>query len=72
MKLLLKNCHIIDKDKDIFADILIENGKVKAIGEILEDSDEIIDVKGKIVMPGFIDLHTHFRYPGQENKEDLY
>ena len=29
MKLLLKNCHIIDKDKDIFADILIENGKIK-------------------------------------------
>ena len=72
MKLLLKNCHIIDRDKDIFADILIKNGKIKAIGEIFEECDEIIDINNKIVMPGFIDLHTHFRYPGQENKEDLY
>ena len=37
MKLLLKNCHIIDRDKDIFADILIENAKIKAIGQILEE-----------------------------------
>ncbi|WP_297810734.1 dihydroorotase [uncultured Finegoldia sp.] len=72
MKLLLKNCHIIDRDKDIFSDILIEEGRIKSIGKIIEKTDKIIDINNKIVMPGFIDLHTHFRYPGQEEKEDLY
>lgn len=72
MKLLLKNCHIIDRDLDIFSDILIENGKIKSIGTISEPCDKIIDLNKKIVMPGFMDLHTHFRYPGQESKEDLH
>ncbi len=72
MKLLLKNCRIVDKDKDIISGILIEDKKIKSIGTITEESDKVIDVNNKIVMPGFIDLHTHFRYPGQENKEDLY
>ncbi len=52
-------------------DILIEEGLVKAIGTDLGSADETIDVTGKTVFPGFIDLHCHLREPGQEYKEDI-
>ena len=46
--------------------------KFVAIGENLEASDaKVIDAKGKVVAPGFIDMHTHLREPGQEAKEDF-
>ncbi|MDY6065050.1 MAG: dihydroorotase [Finegoldia sp.] len=72
MSLLLKNCNIINPDSSIFADILIEDGKIKAIGSLEKKADEIIDINNKLVMPGFIDLHAHFRDPGFTHKEDLY
>lgn len=52
-------------------DILIENGKIKAIGNDLGGAGLVIDAKGKKVFPGFIDLHCHLREPGQEYKEDI-
>ncbi len=52
-------------------DILIEDGKVTAIGKDIGDADQTIDAKGKTVFPGFIDLHCHLREPGQEYKEDI-
>jgi dihydroorotase len=52
-------------------DILIENGIIKAIAKDVGDADEIIDASGRIVFPGFIDLHCHLREPGQEYKEDI-
>lgn len=45
---------ILDK-----ADILIEDAKILDIGEINEEADDIIDVNGKLVFPGFIDAHSH-------------
>lgn len=53
-------------------DVLVDSGKVLAIGRDLPIEDaEIIDAKGKIVCPGFIDLHTHLREPGREDKETV-
>lgn len=52
-------------------DILIEDGRVKAAGKDVGAADETIDVSGKAVFPGFIDLHCHLREPGQEYKEDI-
>ena len=52
-------------------DIMIENGKVTAIGEKLSDADKTIDAAGLTIFPGFIDLHCHLREPGQEYKEDI-
>lgn len=74
MKLLIKGGRVINpgKDFDAVSDVLVENGKIVAIGENLEASDaKIIDAKGKVVAPGFIDMHTHLREPGQEAKEDF-
>ena len=46
--------------------------KIAAIGENLTDSEaQVIDATGKVVSPGFIDMHTHLREPGQEAKEDF-
>ena len=56
------------------ADILIENGKISAIGKKLQVKDEnlkVIDAKNFLVCPGFIDLHVHFREPGFEYKETI-
>lgn len=74
MKQLLKGGHVIDPANglDAIADVLIENGKIKAVGQALpEKGAEILDVSGKLVTPGLIDMHVHFREPGQEAKEDF-
>ena len=52
-------------------DMLIENSHIKAIGNDVGDADTVIDAAGKVVFPGFIDLHCHLREPGQEYKEDM-
>ena len=75
MKLLIKGGRVINPGKnfDAVSDVLIENGKIAVIGEDLNDDDDtqVIDAAGKIVAPGFIDMHTHLREPGQEAKEDF-
>ena len=75
MKLLVKGGRVIDPGNNVdeVCDILIINSKISAIGRDLRvDGDEdVIDAKGKIVCPGFIDIHAHFRDPGFEHKEDI-
>lgn len=72
MTTLIKNARVIDpsRDFDKKADILIENGKISAIGEF-DSADEIIDAEGLIAAPGFVDMHVHLRDPGQTHKEDI-
>ena len=50
-------------------DIEIENGVITKLGESLKGENEI-DVGGKLIIPGVIDIHVHFREPGGEQKED--
>ncbi|WP_062552105.1 dihydroorotase [Peptoniphilus phoceensis] len=74
--MIIKSGRLIDpkSNRDEVLDIKIKDGKILAIGKNLESSDsqeEIIDAKGKIVVPGLIDVHVHFRDPGQTQKEDL-
>lgn len=71
MRLLIKNAHLVNADKIVEADLLVENGKITSIGKNLKGADKEIDAKGKHVFPGFIDLHTHLRTPGREDEEDL-
>ncbi len=52
-------------------DVLTENGNILEIDRYIEDSDETIDVTGKILTPGFIDCHVHFREPGLEHKATM-
>lgn len=62
--MLIEKVRIIDKYSDYTANILIEDGKIKEITKINEKAKYIL-------MPGFIDMHTHLRSPGYEYKEDL-
>lgn len=74
--MIIKSGRLIDpkSNRDEVLDIKIKDGKIFTIGKNLENLDsqeEIIDAKGKIVVPGLIDVHVHFRDPGQTQKEDL-
>lgn len=63
MSTLIKNGTIITAVDEYKADILIEKGKIKAIGVGLNDEvDQVIDANGKYVMPGGVDQHTHFDF----------
>ena len=57
----------------IKADVLIADKKIKAIGADLptDGVDEVIDARGKLVAPGLVDVHVHFRDPGQTYKETV-
>lgn len=75
MNLLIQNGHLIDPaagiDKKL--DVLIEEGVVSRVGSKLKAPSGVdtLDATGLCVSPGFIDLHTHLREPGQEHKETI-
>ncbi len=74
MKILIRHGHVIDPatGRDGIFDVLTGGDRICRIGEHLEESaDRVIDAGGFYVMPGFIDLHVHFRDPGLEYKETL-
>ncbi len=72
MKLLIKNSVVVNHSKKSEADILIENGLIKKIGKnIKENTSKVIDASGKYIFPGFVDMHTHLRTPGREDKETI-
>lgn len=78
MKILVKHGLIIDPSQKIneVRNVLIEGGKIKGYpGETEEyekdSSVQVIDARGKIVSPGFIDMHVHLREPGFEYKETI-
>ncbi|MBS3122449.1 amidohydrolase family protein [Candidatus Woesearchaeota archaeon] len=84
--MLLKNCKILDEEGNLIStNILIKNGKIHQINakikpeaqineNILNKKEKtiIIDCKDKIVFPGLIDSHVHFREPGLTHKEDFF
>lgn len=74
MAIIIKNGRVISpaSKTDKVEDVLIENGKISKLGGGISLKDaEIIEASGKIVVPGFIDLHTHLREPGREDKETI-
>jgi len=72
MKSLITNATIVNSDKILEADILIQDGRIVRIAKgITAEVKKKIDAKGKFVFPGFIDLHAHLRTPGREDEEDI-
>jgi dihydroorotase len=55
------------------SDLQIANGVITAIGKTLEKNsdDQVVDLKGSVVLPGLVDLHTHLREPGKEDAETV-
>jgi dihydroorotase len=72
-KILIKNGRLIDpaNKRDENADLLLADGKVAAVGKITDKADIVIDAVGKLVVPGLIDIHVHFREPGDEEEETI-
>lgn len=70
MATVIKNGTVYQNGRLIKADVLIEDQKIKAIGTNLT-ADKEIDASGKLVSPGLVDVHVHYRDPGQTYKEDI-
>ncbi len=74
MALMLKGARLIDPQVglDEVTDILIRDGVIVEIGHDLEMPKGVErDLSGKIITPGLVDIHVHFRDPGLEEKEDI-
>src|ERR1700689_723796 len=71
--LLIKNGTILDPSQQINqrSDLLLRDGEVAAIGNNLGVADKVIDASGKLVVPGLLDIHVHFREPGNEEEETI-
>lgn len=72
---LITGARIFDPTQglDQVGDLRIEDGKITEIGKNLQagEGTERVEAKGKLLVPGLIDLHTHLREPGFEYKEDI-
>ncbi|MFB8275001.1 dihydroorotase [Nocardia colli] len=68
--ILIKGARIYGEGEPV--DVLIADGVIREIGAGLSADDaEIIDAHGQILLPGFVDLHTHLREPGREDTETI-
>lgn len=72
-EILIKNGHVIDPANGINAkcDVLIADGKIAQVGKVGESAQRVINASGKYVTPGLIDIHVHFREPGNEEEETI-
>ncbi len=72
---LIRGGRVIDPAarRDETADVLIEDGRIREVRAGLHPPEgaEVIEAKGLVVTPGFIDIHTHLREPGREDKETI-
>jgi dihydroorotase len=75
MSLLVRQGRVIDPANNVDAvqDLLIADGKIEKLGKNLAApaDAEVVDARGKVVCPGFIDIHVHLREPGDEYKETV-
>lgn len=77
MRMLIKNGYMIDPatGREGQFDLLTEDKRILRVAEKIEESeakaDRVVDATGKQVLPGFIDLHVHYREPGLEHKETI-
>ena len=72
--LLLKGGTVLDPEtgSEEAADVLVRDGRIASIGADLVAKDvPVYDCSGKIISPGWMDMHVHFREPGYEHKETI-
>jgi dihydroorotase len=75
MSILIRGGRVLDPANSVDAvqDVLLQDGKVTKLGSKLTapPGATVIDAAGKVVCPGFIDMHVHLREPGHEYKETV-
>ena len=72
--LLIKGGHVISPEDQLDGefDVLLEDGVIRQVApHISLVADEVLEAAGKVVSPGFVDLHVHLREPGGEISETL-
>jgi dihydroorotase len=72
--MLLKGGRVLDPSSDLdgVMDVLIEKGSITKVSKtITSKRAQIVDVDGRLVVPGLIDMHTHLREPGREDEETI-
>ncbi len=73
--ILIRGGRVVDpsRGQDEIADVYLTEGRVEAVGRNLgtPDGAMVVDARGQVVAPGFIDLHVHLREPGQEDLETI-
>ena len=77
--LILRGGRVLDPSQELdeTADVVIEAGRIAALGRdagaryASAEGVRVVDLSGRWVCPGFIDLHVHLREPGEEYKEDI-
>lgn len=73
MKYLLKNGRLVNEGQQVIADVLIEGSFIKKIAASISDpTATVIDLEGKLLIPGMIDDQVHFREPGLTHKGNIY
>ena len=74
MSVLIRGARVLDPaaGRDEIADLVFEDGRIVDVGgSAAAGAKQVIEAQGLWLAPGFVDLHTHLREPGQEYKEDI-
>ena len=70
MSIAFRGAKVVTENGVISADVVVSDGKITELGPKCT-GEEVIDVSGLVVFPGFVDLHAHLREPGREDTETI-
>ena len=72
MKTVIQNVKMLNEQGELIdTSVAIEAGKIAKIGNVQTEGATVIDGKGNLLAPGFVDVHVHLREPGGEKKETI-
>lgn len=70
MSVLIRGATLVDaRGVHGVADVLVQNGRIASLGG--GEAGRVVEARGMLLLPGFLDLHAHLRTPGEEQKESL-
>ena len=72
MKKIIRNADVLYRGKLQKVDVLFDEEKILKIGTKINEKCEEIDATGLTLLPGLVDVHVHFRQPGNEQKETIH
>jgi dihydroorotase len=70
VSVVFRGGNVVTKDGVVAADLMVQGGEISEIGSGLS-ADEVVEISGLTIFPGFVDLHAHLREPGREDTETI-